>query len=158
MKWAHKGSPLKKKLKIDNSQDKVMITVFWDQEGIIFIDALERNATINKEKYCLSLEKLRRAIKTKRPDLGDSKIKFYQDNARPLTAHMSLNKIASYGWTLMRYPAYSPDLAPSDFYLFGRLKTFLRGKQFISDENIISEVKRWLKNKEAAFYQTALVT
>ena len=42
----------------------------------------------------------------------------------------------------MRHPAYNPDLAPSDFYLFWRLETFLREKQFISDENLISEVKR----------------
>ena len=51
MEWAHKGSPPKKKPKIGKSQDKVMITVFWAQEGIIFIDALERNATIYKERY-----------------------------------------------------------------------------------------------------------
>jgi len=74
MDLAHKGSHPKKKLKIGKSQDKVMITVFGDQENIIFI-----NATINKEIYCLSLEKLRRAIKTKRPSLQDSEIKFHQD-------------------------------------------------------------------------------
>ena len=62
---AHKGSPPKMKPKISKSQGKVMITVFWDQERIIFIDDLKRHATINKEKYCLSLEKLKRAIKTK---------------------------------------------------------------------------------------------
>ena len=63
MGWANKGSSPKKKPKIDKSQDKVMIIVFWDQ------DALERNVTINKERYCLSLEKLRRAIKSKRSGL-----------------------------------------------------------------------------------------
>jgi len=105
----------------------------------------------------LSLGKLRRAIKTKRPGLRDTEIKFHQDNARPHTPHMSLNKIASYGWTLMRHPAYSPDLVPSDLYLFDRLKIFLRGKQFILDEILISEVKCWPKNKDAAFYQTAFV-
>jgi len=52
MEWAHKGSPPNKKSKIGKSQDKVMITVFLDQEGIIFIDALERNATINKYIAC----------------------------------------------------------------------------------------------------------
>jgi len=109
---AHKGSPPKMKPKISKSQGKVMITVFWDQERIIFIDDLKRHATINKEKYCLSLEKLKRAIKTKWPGLQDSEIRFHQDS----TIHMSFNKIASYGLTLMRHPAYSSDLAPFDFY------------------------------------------
>jgi len=123
MEWAHKGSPPRKKPKIGKSQDKVMITVFWDQDCIIFIDNLKRNETINKERYCLSLEKLKRAIKTKRLGLRDSEIKFHQDNARPHTE-------------------CKPDLTPSDCYLFWRLKIYLRGNQFISDETLISKVKR----------------
>ncbi|UYV71100.1 hypothetical protein LAZ67_8001714 [Cordylochernes scorpioides] len=61
------------------------------------------------------------AISTKRPGLKDCQIKFHQDNARPHTAQQTLAQISRYGWTLMPHPAYSPDLAPSDFYLFGKL-------------------------------------
>jgi hypothetical protein len=32
------------------------------------------------------------------------------------------------------HPAFSPDLAPSDFYLFGKLKTVLMGAAFADDE------------------------
>jgi len=119
------------------------------------MDALGKNITINKERYCKSLEKLKRAIKTKRPNLKDSQIKFHQDNARPHTAQKTREKIARYGWTLMPHPAYSPDLAPSDFYLFGRLKNFLRGRTFESDEILLQEVRGWFKEKDTAFYQTA---
>jgi hypothetical protein len=31
---------------------------------------------------------------------------------------------------VLQYPPHSPDLAPSDFYLFGPFKTFLSGKRF----------------------------
>jgi histone-lysine N-methyltransferase SETMAR len=33
-------------------------------------------------------------------------------------------------WEAMEHPAYNPDLAPSDFHLFGPLKEALRGRRF----------------------------
>jgi hypothetical protein len=35
---------------------------------------------------------------------------------------------------------HSPDLAPSDFHLFGALKDAIRGKRFGSDDKVIEEV------------------
>jgi len=40
---------------------------------------------------------------------------------------------------LLEHPPYSPDLAPSDFWLFPHLKKFLRGKRF-SNEEVIAAV------------------
>ncbi|UYV79175.1 hypothetical protein LAZ67_17001360 [Cordylochernes scorpioides] len=44
-----------------------------------------------------------------------------KDNARPHTVQQTLAHISRYVWTLMPHPAYSPDLASSDFYLFDSL-------------------------------------
>ncbi|UYV63999.1 hypothetical protein LAZ67_2006287 [Cordylochernes scorpioides] len=55
----------RKKPRLSLSKDKIIITVFWNQDGLIFMDMLERNASISKERYCKSLEKLKRAISTK---------------------------------------------------------------------------------------------
>ncbi|UYV66659.1 K02A2.6-like [Cordylochernes scorpioides] len=41
-----------------------------------------------------------------------------------------------YGFEVLEHPAYSPDLAPSDFFLFGLLKKELKGKRFDSDEDV----------------------
>ena len=38
------------------------------------------------------------------------------------------------------HPPYSPDLAPSDFYLFGKLKNQIKGLVFESAE----EIKDWV--------------
>jgi hypothetical protein len=40
----------------------------------------------------------------------------------------------------MKNPPYSPDLAPSDFHMFGSMKEALRGR-FSSDEEVIGAVK-----------------
>jgi hypothetical protein len=34
------------------------------------------------------------------------------------------------GWELLSYPLYTPDLAPSDYHLFGPLKDHLRGHHY----------------------------
>jgi hypothetical protein len=38
------------------------------------------------------------------------------------------------------YPAYSPDLAPSDFYLFGYVKQLLSGCQFACQNSFLQAV------------------
>ena len=39
---------------------------------------------------------------------------------------------------ILQYPPYSPDMAPSDFYLFPKLKYHLRGTQYRSNECVIN--------------------
>ncbi|GBO03675.1 hypothetical protein AVEN_162518-1, partial [Araneus ventricosus] len=43
-----------------------------------------------------------------------------------------------------RSSTYSPDLAPSDFHLFLKLKEFLGGKRFGSDDELEKAVTTWL--------------
>ena len=38
------------------------------------------------------------------------------------------------------HPPYSTDLAPSDFYMFSKLKTYLRCRNFESNESVIDAV------------------
>ncbi|GBN55081.1 hypothetical protein AVEN_148992-1 [Araneus ventricosus] len=53
---------------------------------------------------------------------------------------------------LFDHPPYSPDLAPSDFHLFLKLKEFLGGKRFGSDEELENAVTTWLNELEAEEY------
>jgi histone-lysine N-methyltransferase SETMAR len=48
------------------------------------------------------------------------------------------------GFKVLDYPAYSPDLAPSDYHLFGPLKDAFKGHRFISDEAVKEAVHEWL--------------
>ena len=54
--------------KADIHQKKVMLSVWWDFEGIVNFKLLSRNQTINSNVYCRQLMKLDKEIKEKRPD------------------------------------------------------------------------------------------
>jgi hypothetical protein len=50
------------------------------------------------------------------------------DNTRPHTAN--LMALTTLGWEFLNHPSYNPDLAPSDYHLFGPLKERLGGQKF----------------------------
>ena len=55
------------------------------------------------------------------------------------------------GYELIPHPAYSPDLAPSDFFLFPNLKKDIRGLHFRSDEEVVTAVEEWVNGKDPDF-------
>jgi histone-lysine N-methyltransferase SETMAR len=74
------------------------------------------------------------------------------DNARPLAAARTQATLQELGWEVFEHPAYSPDLAPSDFQLFPKLKKLLGGRRFKSDEEVKDTVKEWLNGLVAEVY------
>jgi hypothetical protein len=54
----------------------------------------------------------------------------YADNARPHTAKTTSQFMEQNSMQKGPHPAYSPDLPPSDFYLFDYVKQLLSGCQF----------------------------
>jgi transposase len=61
-------------------------------------------------------------------------ILFLQDNAAPHKAAIAHQKLAGLHLAVLKHPAYSPDLAPSDCYLFPNLKEHLMTRKFSSTE------------------------
>jgi hypothetical protein len=55
-------------------------------------------------------------------------ILFLQDNAAPHKAAITHQKLADFHFEVLKHPAYSPDLAPSDYYLFPNL--FIKPKTY----------------------------
>jgi len=49
--------------------------------------------------------------------------------------------LQSKGVHILPHPPYSPDLAPSDLYLFGMLKGRIRGRRFTSSDEIVAEIR-----------------
>lgn len=63
LEWKHPESPVRKKFKSKPSAGKVLVTVFWDMEGVIFCDFLEDQRTVNSQYYSnLLLSKVKPAL------------------------------------------------------------------------------------------------
>jgi transposase len=68
------------------------------------------------------------------------KLIVYSDNARPHTARQIRDLIRAHGVKQASHPPYSPDLAPSDFYLFGYLKDRLQGQHFEDGDQLFDSI------------------
>ena len=122
MEWKHPRLAKTMKIQIESSTGIVMLTVFWDPKGPIMEDYLEKGSTINSANYSeMMTNKLKPAIRTKRRGLLSKQILLH-DNARPHTAIPTFHTIEKLGFEVLKHLTYSPDLAPSEYYLSGLLK------------------------------------
>jgi histone-lysine N-methyltransferase SETMAR len=64
------------------------------------------------------------------------------DNASPHGSKQTTDFLSSLRLISAPHPPYSPDLAPSDFYLFGKVKHLLMGNKFESTEAILQAIAR----------------
>ena len=134
-----------------------MITAFWDCEGIIFIDYLPKGTTINAEYYSnLLTGPLRETLARIRPWKLHARPLLQHGNVRPHTARMTMAAIADLRWELLPHPAYSPDLAPSDFWLFSELKKPLRGHRYETLKELKSDLNKWILATPAEFFELGL--
>ena len=68
----------------------------------------------------------------------------HMDNATCHKSKSTQNKIALSGIKTIPHPPYSPDLSPCDFWLFGRLKEFLKGNRFQTEKELFDKVQEFL--------------
>ncbi|UYV64944.1 hypothetical protein LAZ67_3002523 [Cordylochernes scorpioides] len=144
MQWRTSGSLLPKKAKTVPSAKKVMVSVFWDSEGVFLLDFLNKGQTITGNYYANLEKQLREAIKEKRRGMLSRKIVYHQDNAPSLRSLQAMAAIYDSGFELLPHAPYSPHIASSDFHLFPHLKKSISGIHFRSDEEVIVAVNSFL--------------
>jgi len=108
-----------------------MLLTFFDIRGIVHYEFVLTGQTVNQVYYLEVLERLCEKVRRKRPELfANNSWIFHHDN---VPSHMALpvrEFLATKQITVLEYPAYSPDLAPSDFFLFPKIKKILKGRHF----------------------------
>jgi len=76
------------------------------------------------DRYRLQLIRLSRALREKRPkyEQRHDKIILLHDNARPHVAKVVKKYLETLKWDVLLHPPYSPDIAPSDYWLFRKMQ------------------------------------
>lgn len=154
--WKHASSPPPKKARSQPSSGKVMLSVFWDSRGVLLTDYARKGTTITGNYYRNLLRKLRVEIKAKRRGMLTKGVRLLHDNAPAHSAHETVKLAGDLGYEILPHPPYSPDLAPSDFFLFHHLKKPLRGRRFKDDDEVITEVELFLKSQKEGFFKDGL--
>ena len=121
--WTAAGESRPELPKMQTSVGKVLASVFWDGQCILFIDYLEKGRTINLRILCsiIGVFEGKTRKKKKRPQMK-KKMLFYQDNALRHTSIATMAKVHEWHFKLILHPPCSPDLVPSNYSLFADLK------------------------------------
>ena len=133
-KWIYFQNPKRKKSWVDPAnhqhlpQDQIAsdgrrCCVFGGIRSVIYYELLKPGKTINAHRYHQQLIKLHRALHEKRPHYRKrhDKLIFLRDNTPLHMSTMVQNYLETLNWEVLLHPAYSPDLAPSDYHLFSSM-------------------------------------
>ncbi|UYV69735.1 hypothetical protein LAZ67_7000528, partial [Cordylochernes scorpioides] len=134
---------------------------FLNAEGIQTSQICQRMKNIYGES-CLSqknnykwVNKFKNGRITLRGKLSKG-VLFLHDNARLHTSCKTVSTIIKLGFEVLEHPAYSPDLAPSDYFLFGLLKKELKGKRFDPDEDVQKVVQDFFHTLGKSAYKEGI--
>jgi histone-lysine N-methyltransferase SETMAR len=68
-----------------------------------------------------------------------------------------LENLRDLHYELLEHPPYSPDMASSDFCLFPKLKLFLAGQRFSSNQETIAAVERYFADLTKNHYRDGIM-
>lgn len=139
--------------KKNTHQPKLLLTVWWNTRGIVHVSYLPRGQTITADVYCAQISLVHQKLLETCPSLINRKgVLLLHDNARPHTAIKTRTKLIEVGWEVLPHPPYSPDISPSDYYLFLSMSNFLANKRFDKDDDIKMAIEHFFASKDQAFY------
>jgi histone-lysine N-methyltransferase SETMAR len=110
-----------------------MLTVVWNPHGFHVIKVLPRGCKWTSQYHIDNILPEICALHI----AGDRrKIVIHADNASPHVSTRVKQYMEERGLRTAPYPPYSPDLASSDFFLFGYVKRALQGSEFQTVEEL----------------------
>lgn len=139
--WLQPNEKPSTKPKTIISTPKRMLTVFWSPLGFRIVEMLPKGQRFNSEYFISSI--LQKIVDTQPPPVLNQpkrNVVIHMDNATPHRSLAARDFAKKNRLNFCPHPAFSPDLAPSDFYLFGKVKHLLQGKEFESEEELFEAI------------------
>jgi histone-lysine N-methyltransferase SETMAR len=140
--WVQAGQQPPEGVKHMIGDRKMMVTIVWNPQGFHLVDALPKGQKFNANYYIDRI--LQPFLENRSTGRGPGLI-IHADNARPHTARKTFKCCRENCLEMASHPPYSPDLTPSDFFLFGHIKHFLEGVEFLSEETLLAQFSEYCR-------------
>ena len=137
--WVFADEQPPTKVKRPRSVGKNMVATSFSTSGHLATVVLEDQRTVTAKWYTeVWLPQVFSKIQEKRRRTGLRGLLLHHDNASFHIANASISFLEKTPVKLMTHPAYSPDLALCDIFLFPNVKNCMRGHQFPSPEDAVA--------------------
>ncbi|CAK9801736.1 Histone-lysine N-methyltransferase SETMAR [Anthophora plagiata] len=134
-----------------------MVTIWWNAQGVIHYSFLQPGETITAMSYCREIDVMHEKLMKKQPALLNRHgAILLHDNARPHKASITDDKLTSLQYEILPHPPYSPDISPTDYYLFRNYELFLREKKYNNQNDIIKDFESFINSKNKDFFQKGI--
>uniref|UniRef100_A0A915DH51 Transposase n=1 Tax=Ditylenchus dipsaci TaxID=166011 RepID=A0A915DH51_9BILA len=110
----------------------------------------KKRYTLNGDVYLAQLDRLKEAIKVKRPRKKNHII-FHHDNAKPHVRADVVEWIDENFEELLPHSPYSPDAAATDYHVMA-MANWMHGKIFDDFYEMVDSVKGWIASKNRKFF------
>ena len=104
-----------------------------------------KGSLITRSSYAETIQELHKAINEKRKGKVKYQTLLLHNNAPPYMVKVTRQAIQDSKFEKLLHPPYSPDLAPSNYYLFRHLKKSLCGRRFEDNNEVMSAVRGFFK-------------
>jgi histone-lysine N-methyltransferase SETMAR len=118
-----------------------MLTIIWNPRWFHLIKVLEKGRKFNAGYYIAEILELLSQWHSIEAADNQRKLLMHMNDVRPHTAKLSTQYFNENRMKSAPHPLYSPDLAPSDFYLFGYVKRCLAGLSFEDADQLLVTVE-----------------
>lgn len=143
--WLENSYPIPTQPKKTVASKKAMISVFWSRSGIKLLTMLPQNQSFTKNFY-------ENYVLRKLDITTGQKIFFHCDNSR---IHLCPEVFKQLGIERLEHPPYSPDIAPSDFFLFGFIKKLIEGMNFKDENDLYQKISETLHSIPKQYFINA---
>jgi histone-lysine N-methyltransferase SETMAR len=139
--WLPEGVMPQSRSRTIMSSSEVIVSIFWSPFDCPVITALPLRAKCKADYFYGDI--IPEIVNGMPFDLATSprKLMLHMDNASPHRALESITCLDRFRIRTIDHPPCSPTLAPSDVYLFGKLKWALAGQEFDSTEPFLSAMR-----------------
>jgi hypothetical protein len=134
-----------------------MLAIVWNPRGFHLIKVLDKGRKSNAGYYIAEILEPSSQSRSIETAGNERKLMVHADNAHPHITKLSTQYFNENQMKSAPHPPYSPDLTPSDFYLFGDAKRCLAGLSFKDADHLFAAIEGVLEGIENATLQTVFL-